>query len=117
MTDKSTGCFDMRDMMSWMMRGMMSGGCGADLGEMQDLMSKMGQDDPDQPEPQMAEMMLTMMMPQCIGMMLPAVDPDNRGEVAAAILSAILEKGSVGMSDDQMRSFLKALDEVLDRPT
>jgi hypothetical protein len=64
---------------------------------------------------QMPELMLKSMMPHCIGMMLPAIDPDKRGEVAAALLSAIVDKGSVGMSDQQMRSFVDALDEVLDR--
>jgi hypothetical protein len=58
-------------------------------------------------------MMLKTMMPHCIGMMLPSIDPDRRGEVAIAILSAIVEKGSVGMSEEQVRSFLKGLDEVL----
>jgi hypothetical protein len=46
-------------------------------------------------------------------MMLPAIDPDKRGEVAAANLAAIVEKGSIGMSDEPKRSFLKALDDVL----
>jgi hypothetical protein len=64
---------------------------------------------------QMPEMMLKSMMPHCIGMMLPAIDPDKRSEVAAALLSAIVDKGSVGMSDRQMRSFVDALDDVLDR--
>jgi hypothetical protein len=80
---------------------------------MQDMMSKMMQGGPEQQMPQMPEMMLKTMMPHCIGMMLPAIDSDKRGEVAAEIVSAIVEKGSVGMSDEQKRSFLKALDEVL----
>jgi hypothetical protein len=43
-------------------------------------------------------------MSQRIGMMLPAIDRDKRGEVAAAILLAIVEEGLVGSSDQQMRA-------------
>ena len=110
MMGKMTEGLDMKEMMPKMMMGMMSGGDGP--GKMQDMKAKMMHGGPGQ---QMPEMMLKTMMPHCIGMMLPAIDPDKRGEVAAAILSAIVEKGSVGMSDQQMRSFVDALDEVLDR--
>ena len=112
MMAKMTEGIDTKEMMPKMMMGMMSGGSGDKSGGMPDMMSKMMHCDTDQ---QMPEMMLKEMMPHCIGMMLPAIDPDKRGEIAATILSAIVEKGSVGMSDEQMRSFLAALDEVLDR--
>lgn len=112
MMGKMTEGLDMKEMMPKMMMGMMSGGSGDGPGKMQDMMSKMMQGGPEQQMSQMPEMMLKTMMPHCIGMMLPAIDPDKRGEVAAAILSAIVEKGSVGMSDEQMRSFHKSLDEV-----
>jgi len=111
MMGKMTEGLDMKEMMPKMMMGMMSGGDGP--GKMQDKMAQMMEGGAEQHMAQMPEMMLKTMMPHCIGMMLPAVDPDKRGAVAAAILSAIVEKGSVGMSDDQMRSFLKSLDEVL----
>ena len=65
--------------------------------------------------PQMPEMMLEQMMPHCIGMMLPRIDVEKRSAVAAGILSSIVEKGSVGMSDEQARSFLSDLEEVLKR--
>ena len=52
-----------------------------------------------------------------MGMMLPAIEPNKRGEIAAAILSTVVDKGSVGMSDEQKRSFLSALDEVLKTST
>ena len=113
MMGKMTEGLDMKEMMPKMMMGMMSGCAGEGSGEMQATMARMMQGDPDQPTSQMPEMMLKTMMPHCIGMMLPGIDPDRRGAVAAAILSAIVEKGSVGMSDEQMRSFLAALDEVL----
>ena len=85
---------DMKEMMPEMMTGMMSGECGDGSGKMQ-------------------EMMLKKMMPHCIGMMLPAIEVEKRGDVAAGILAAIVEKGSVGMSEDQLRSFFGALEKVL----
>jgi len=113
MMGKMTEGLDMKEMMPQMMMGMMSGGAGDGPGKMQDMMAKMKQGGAEQQISQMPEMMLKSMMPHCIGMMLPATDPDKRGEVAAALLSAVVEKGSVGLSDDQMRSFLDSLDEVL----
>ena len=57
--------------------------------------------------------MLKMMMPHCIGMMLPAIDADKRSEVATSILSAIVEKGALGMSEEQSKAFHRSLNEVL----
>jgi len=110
MMGKMTEGLDMKEMMPKMMMGMMSGGDGEGRHNMQGMASKMMQGGHEQ---QMPDMMLTTMMPHCIGMMLPAIDVDKRGEVAAVILSAIVEKGSVGMSNEQMRSFRQALVEVL----
>lgn len=112
MMGKMTEGLDMKEMMPKMMMGMMSGGAGDGTGKMHEKMSEMMQGGH---EAQMPEMMMKTMMPHCIGMMLPAIDPDRRGEVAAAILSSIVEKGSVGMSDEQTRSFRQALEEVLNR--
>jgi Na+/citrate or Na+/malate symporter len=108
---------DMKEMMPKMMMGMMSGGAGDGPGKMHEMMAEKMQGASGQQMSQMPEMMLKMMMPHCIGMMLPAIDMDKRGEVAAAILSAIVEKGSVGMSDEKIRSYRKALDEVLHAST
>ena len=113
MMDKMTEGLDMKEMMPKMVMGMMSGGASEGPGTMKDKMSKMMQGGPEQHMAQMPEMMLKSMMPHCIGMMLPSIDPDKRGEVAKGILSAIVEKGSVGMSDEQLRSFRQTLDEVL----
>ena len=110
MMGKMTEGLDMKEMMPKMMMGMMSGGAGDGPGKMQGMMAKMKQGGHEQ---QMPEMMLKMMMPHCIGMMLPAIEPDKRGEAASAILSAIVEKGSVGMSDEQTKAFRKALGEVV----
>jgi Na+/citrate or Na+/malate symporter len=108
---------DMKEMMPKMMMGMMSGGAGDGPGKMHEMMAQKMQGGSGQQMSQMPEMMLKMMMPHCIGMMLPAIDMDKRGEVAAAIVAAILEKGSVGMSGEQSRSYRKALDEVLHAST
>lgn len=113
MMGKMTEGLDMKQMMPRMMMGLMSGGAGEGSEGMQGTMEKMMRGGPEQHMSQMPEMMLKTMMPHCIGMMLPAIDPDKRGEVAAAILSALVEKGSIGLSDAQMRSFLEALDGVL----
>lgn len=113
MMGRMTEGVDMKQMMPKMMMGMMSGETSEGPGHMEGMMSKMMQGGPEQHMAQMPEMMLKTMMPHCIGMMLPAIDPEKRGDIAAGILSTIVEKGSVGLSDDQMRSFLKALDDVL----
>jgi len=110
MMAKMTEGVDMKEMMPKMMMGMMSGGADDGPSKMQAMMANMKQGGHEQ---QMPEMMLKMMMPHCIGMMLPAIDQDKRGEVATTILTAIVEKGSVGMSDEQRQSFLKALGQVV----
>ncbi len=117
MMGKMTEGLDMKEMMPKMMMGMMSGGAGDGPGGMQGKMSKMINGGPEQHMSQLPEMMLKSMMPHCIGMMLPAIDPDKRGEVSADILSAIVEKGSAGMSDQQLQSFRKTLNEVLNATT
>jgi hypothetical protein len=113
MMGKMTEGLNMKEMMPKLMMGMMSKGADHGPGKMQEMM----QGDHEKQMSQMPEMMLKMMMPHCIGMMLPAIDLDKRGEVAAAILSAIVEKGSVGMSEEQSRTFRKSLDEVLNAST
>ena len=110
MMAKMTEGIDMKEMMPKMMSGMMSGSDGDKSGSMPGMMKTMMQGDPSQ---RMPEMMLREMMPHCLGMMLPMIEPDKRGEIGAAILTAVVEKGSVGMSDEQMRAFLKALDDVV----
>jgi hypothetical protein len=107
MMEKMTGGLDMKDIMPKMMMGMMSGSAGNSSGEMQG--------GPAHQMSGMPEMMLKTMMPHCIGMMLPEIALDKRGEVAAAILAPIVEKGTAGMSDEQTKAFYKALDKVLHR--
>jgi len=113
MMGKMTEGLDMKEMMPKMMMGMMSGGAGDGPGKMHDMMTKMKEGGHQQQMSQMPEMMLTTMMPHCIGMMLPAIDVDKRAEAAKAILSAIVEKGAAGMSEEQASAFRKTLNEVL----
>lgn len=110
MMGKMTEGVDMKAMMPGMMMGMMS---GDGPGKMKDMKAKMSQGGPEQHMPQMAEMMLGTMMPHCIGMMLPSIDPDKRGEAATAILSAIIDKGTAGLSDQQAQTFRKNLEAAL----
>ena len=62
---------------------------------------------------QMPEIMLKTMMPNCIEIMLPKISVNQRGEVAASILSAIVEKGIIGMSNEQASAFRNTLDEIV----
>lgn len=110
---KLTEGLDMKEMMPKMMMGMMSGAAGERPAKMHETMAKKMQGGHEQQMVQMPEMMLKQMMPHCIGMMLPTIQPEKRSEVAAAILSAIVEKGASGMTDEQARSFHNSLDEVL----
>lgn len=113
MMGKMTEGLDMKEMMPKMMMGMMSGGAGDGSGKMPGMMSKMMKSGPEAHMAQMPEMMLKTMMPHCIGMMLPALDPEKRAAAAEAILSAIVEKGTAGMSDEQASAFRKALRKAL----
>jgi hypothetical protein len=112
MMGKMTEGLDMKEMMPKMM-GMMAGGGSNGSAKMPDMMAKMMKGGPEQHMAEMPEMMLKMMMPHCIGMMLPAMDADKRGDAAAAILSALVEKGSSGLSEEQAAAFRERLAEVL----
>lgn len=120
MMGKMTEGLDMKEMMPMMM-GMMSGGAAEGAEEKQSAGEKgcgtpqSMQGGPAQHMAQMPEMMLKSMMPHCIGMMLPAMAPEKRGEAAVSILAAIVEKGAADMTDDQKRSLHASLQEVLDR--
>ena len=56
-----------------------------------------------------------MMMPHCIGMMLPAIEADKRGEAATAIVSALAAKGPEGMTEEEGQAFLKTLRDAAKR--
>lgn len=100
----------MAEMMPKMMMGMMSGAGGDGQAGMEGTMGKMMGGGSGHG---MQEMMLKKMMPNCIQMMLPAIDAEERGEVAAEIVSALVNKGTEGMSEQQKSAFRKKLDETL----
>jgi hypothetical protein len=113
MMGKMTEGLDMKEMMPKLIMGMMSGDSDDGSGTMHEKMSKMMEGGAEQHMAQMPEMMLKQMMPHCIGMMLPAIDPDKRGEVAAAIVSALAEKGTAGMSETQSKAFRETIGTAL----
>jgi len=45
--------------------------------------------------------MMTEMIPHCLEMMLPGFPKENRTEYMAKIISILVEKGTVGMSDEE----------------
>ncbi|MGI9331672.1 MAG: hypothetical protein ACR2RL_00795 [Gammaproteobacteria bacterium] len=104
---------NMTEMMPKMMAGMTSGGAADGPGGMQAEMGKMMHSGSGHPMPEM----MPKMMPNCIGMMLPSIEPDKRSEAAEAVLSAIVQKGSVGMSEEQRQSFFGVLEKALDLST
>jgi hypothetical protein len=114
MMGKMTEGLDMKEMMPRMMMGMMSGGEDDGPGHMKEMMAKMKGGGAEQHMGQMPEMMLKTMMPHCIGMMLPEIEADKRGEAAAAIVSALVEKGTSGMSDAQSQAFLETIVDALE---
>ena len=111
MTEKMFGDMSTDDKKE-MMTGMMGKMCeGVDMKEMMPMMDRMKQGGMEQSMP---EMMLATMMPHCIGMMLPGIDPDKRGEAAATIIAAIVDKGTAGLSDEQKKSFLETIKRAIE---
>lgn len=102
---------DMKEMMPMMMGKMMQGGSEMQMPEMMPMM--MGNMKQGGAEGSMPEMMLKMMMPHCIGMMLPSIDPDKRIDAATTILSAVIDKGVQDVPDDQKQAFLEALEKII----
>jgi hypothetical protein len=113
----------MHSMMEQMFGGMSANEkkdmCAAMMGKMtedldvKEMMAKMEGGGGEQHMGQMPEMMLKMMMPHCIGMMLPAMEANKRGEAAAAIVSALAEKGTSGMTEEQGQAFLNTLRDAV----
>lgn len=104
---------DLHELMQKMMVANMSGEKGGEFQKMHSMMSGEGDGKPQSGTPAMPEMMLKTMMPHCIGMMLPAIDPEKRSEAATAILSAVVENGTKKMSHDQKKAYMQALSAVL----
>lgn len=104
---------DMSKMMPRMMMGMMSG-AGQKGGADGDSMMKGMMGGPGGAE--MGEAMLGKMMPACIEMMLPRIDPGKRRAVATTVLKALVDKGTEGMSDEERHAYLDALAGTLKAP-
>lgn len=100
---------DMSQMMPRMMMGMMSGGENEGSSGMQGMMGNFMQ---GQSGAGMSDMM-SQMMPNCIRMMMPKMNVEKRGETAAAILSAIIDAGTDGMTEEQRKMFSEKLDSVV----
>jgi hypothetical protein len=114
MMSKMTEGVDMKELMPKMMTGAMTGEHGDGFQKMHSMMSgNEGGANPQGGMMPMPEMMLKMMMPHCIGMMLPAIDPDKRPEAATAILSAVVENGTKNMSEEQKKAYMQALSSAL----
>ena len=109
MMSKMTEGVDMKELMPKMMMAGMSGEKGAEFQKMHSMMSGEAGGNPEGGMPAMPEMMLKMMMPHCIGMMLPAMDPEKRSEAATAIVSAVAENGTKSMSEEQKKAYMEAL--------
>ena len=112
MMGKMTEGMDMKDMMPMMM-GMMSGGDSPCAGGMSDMMGDKMKGMAGPKMQAMPEMMLGQMMPHCLGMMLPMIEAERRGDLAANLVSALLEKGMDGMSEDEKRAYREKLGDVL----
>ena len=101
---------NMAEMMPKMMMGMMGhgGAAGARSGRVR---HKMGSFQGDQP-PMMGRMM-TQMMPGCVDMMLPSIPKEERSEFVLQMIGTLVEKGSVGMSEEEKSSLVaRALERI-----
>ena len=83
---------NLREMMPQMMMSMMGGGGESEGGDETGM-------------PMMANMMLTM-MPQCVEMVLPETPKKERRDYVLKMVSALLEHGSVSMSEAEKDEFV-----------
>lgn len=97
---------DLKEMMPKMMMGMM--GCEEGEGGMMGMMSGMQGGDKEGSMSMMPQMM-TEMMPQCLTMMLPKLPKDKRVEFASKMVAVLIEKGSVGMSEEEKIGYREEL--------
>src|SRR5512136_1514064 len=101
---------NMAEMMPRMMMGMMGHG------------GKSGPKPPGPPHatggrhsdgPPMMGHMMTQMMPGCVDMMLPGIPKEERTEFVLQMISTLMEKGSVGMSEEEKSSLVaRALERI-----
>ena len=98
---------NMMEMMPRMMMGMM--GSGKAGGGMREQMVGSSREDGT---PMMCQMM-TQMMPGCLTMMLPNVPKEERSDFILKMITALMEKGSAGMSEEEKNDLVaKALERI-----
>jgi hypothetical protein len=57
--------------------------------------------------------MMTQMMPGCVDMMLPSIPKEERSEFVLQMIGTLVEKGSVGMSEEEKSSLVaRALERI-----
>jgi hypothetical protein len=100
---------NMAEMMPRMMMGMM--GHGGKAPKPPRAPHAMGGHHPDGP-PMMGHMM-TQMMPGCVNMMLPGMPKEERTEFVLQMIGTLMEKGTVGMSEEEKSSLVaRALERI-----
>ena len=93
-----------------MMMGMMGG--GEKGGGMMGMMSQMIGQGEKRGMPMMPHMM-AQMMPQCLHMMLPGVPKEERVDFVLNMITALMEHGSAGMTEEEKSEFVaKVLEKV-----
>jgi len=110
---------DKQKMMEQMMPKMMEGvnmmemmGGGEKGGGMMGMMSQMMSGGQGKGTPMMPRMM-TQMMPHCLNMMLPGVPREERVDFVLNMITALMEQGSAGMSEEEKSEFVaKVLEKV-----
>jgi len=99
---------NMMDMMPKMMMKMMGGGDSE--GGMMGMMSPMMGGGEGMEKPMMPHMM-TQMMPQCLNMMLPSVPKEERSDFVLKMVTTLVERGTVGMSDEEKKDLVAKIVE------
>jgi hypothetical protein len=62
-------------------------------------------------ETTMMPQMMTEMMPKCLEMMLPNMPNENRVDFVMKMVTILMEKGCVGMSDEEKKDFVAQVEE------
>jgi hypothetical protein len=101
----------MEQMMPKMVMGMM--GSAESGGGMMGMMSQMMGRGQGKGMPMMPHMM-THMMPHCLNMMLPGVPKEERVDFVLNMITALMEQGSAGMSEEEKSEFVA---KILERVT
>ena len=76
-----------------------------DMNNMMDLVMPKMMECCKEGETLMISQMMTKMLPNCLSMMFPLTPKENRVEFAKNIVSALIEKGPEGMSEEEKEEF------------